>query len=64
MNQEPSSFDARVIWRSQPTPHIVVSAAEMRARAAAFERRIDRRNRIEYIASGVVIGVIALIAAT
>jgi hypothetical protein len=55
MNHEPSSFDAQALWQSQPAPRIVVSAAEMHARAAAFDRRIRRRNTIEYIASGFVI---------
>lgn len=55
MNHEPPSFDPRDLWQSQPAPHIVVSAAEMRARAAAFDRRIRHRNRTEYIAAGVTI---------
>lgn len=43
------------LWQSMPAPQVSISADEMRARALAFERKVRRRNRIEYIAAAVVV---------
>ena len=51
----PPPDDIRALWQSQPETELTISAAEMRERARAFQERIRRRNRVEYIASAIVI---------
>ncbi|HVY90669.1 MAG TPA: hypothetical protein VG942_17515 [Hyphomonadaceae bacterium] len=43
------------LWQSMPTDPVTISVEQMRNRAGAFEKRIRRRNRIEYVASAFVI---------
>src|SRR5690606_27662384 len=47
----------RSLWQSMPTEPVVITPYEMRMRAAFFEGRIRRRNRVEYIACGFVAAV-------
>ncbi|HEX5007150.1 MAG TPA: hypothetical protein VFV70_08565 [Hyphomonadaceae bacterium] len=49
--------DLRSLWQSMPTEPVVITPYEMRMRAALFEGRIRRRNRVEYIACAIVIAV-------
>ncbi len=43
--------DIRSLWQSIPIDPVTVSIDEMRVRAKAFEKKIRRRNFIEYAAS-------------
>ena len=47
--------DLRTIWQSMPVETIAVSADEMRAKAQAFQTKVRRRNRIEYVATAFVV---------
>jgi hypothetical protein len=47
----------RSLWQKMPTDPVSISAEEMRAKAKAFERRVRRRNFIEY---GAIIFVVVL----
>jgi hypothetical protein len=56
MTNPPITADSlQSLWQSMPTESIVVSAEQMRARSLKFERRIRRRNMIEYVAAAVVV---------
>ncbi len=50
-----SEQDLKQLWKSQPAETAAVSTNELRARALAFQRRIARRNLLEYAAGVVVI---------
>lgn len=47
--------DLQSLWQSMPTTPVAITVDEMRARAGKFERRIRRRNMIEYVAAAFVI---------
>jgi len=47
----------RSLWQKMPTDAVVITAEEMRAKAKAFERRIRRRNFIEYGATAFVVAI-------
>lgn len=47
--------DLQSLWQSMPTPIVTLTADEMRARASAFERKVKRRNLVEYVAAVIVI---------
>lgn len=47
----------RSLWQAMPTEAVVITPHEMRMRAAMFEGRIRRRNRIEYIACAIVVAI-------
>ncbi len=47
--------DLQSLWQSMPTTPVAITVEEMRARAGKFERRIRRRNMIEYVAAAFVI---------
>jgi len=47
----------RSLWQKMPTDAVIISADEMRAKAQKFERRIRRRNFIEY---GAILFVVAV----
>lgn len=49
--------EIKQLWKSQPAQAASFSADTLRARAQAFQRRIQRRNRIELAAGAVVIAV-------
>ena len=54
---EPSE-QVKALWHAQPTePLQALPTEELRRRAEAFQRRIARRNRREWVAGGVVIPV-------
>lgn len=47
--------DLQSLWQSMPTTPVTITAEDMRARATAFQRKVRRRNLVEYIASGFVV---------
>ena len=47
--------DLQSLWQSMPTTPVTITADEMRTRASAFQRKVRRRNLVEYIASGFVV---------
>lgn len=55
MSNEHNGGDLQSLWQSMPAPQITLSVEEMRERASAFERKVRRRNMIEYVAAGIVI---------
>jgi hypothetical protein len=57
MTQPVSPDSIRSLWQSMPTTPVIISPAEMRVKAKAFERRVQRRNTIEYVAAVLVAGV-------
>jgi uncharacterized membrane protein (DUF485 family) len=59
MSNEHNRDELQALWQSMPAPQISISAAEMRERASAFERKVRRRNMIEYAAAGFVIVIFA-----
>ncbi|MGH8121814.1 MAG: hypothetical protein ACREPT_03495 [Rudaea sp.] len=50
-----NEFDVKQVWRNQHAPAMVLAPAELRAHFDRFERRIARRNLIEYLAGAFVI---------
>ncbi|MEI9988876.1 MAG: hypothetical protein WDM86_02455 [Rhizomicrobium sp.] len=48
--------DIKTLWKNQPAEE-TVTLANIHAKAAQFQRRIFRRNAIEYIASAFVVAV-------
>jgi hypothetical protein len=52
-----TSESIRSLWQSMPTTPVTISADEMRARMARFEKRIQRRNLVEYVATAFVVAV-------
>jgi hypothetical protein len=49
--------DLQSLWQSMPATPVAVTVEDMRARAVAFERKVGRRNAIEYVASAMVIAI-------
>ncbi len=48
-------FDPKTVWTSQPTEYVPMSLAEIHQKARLFERRVRRRNVVEYIAGAIVV---------
>jgi hypothetical protein len=58
MTEKPFKADSyQALWQSMPTEPVVITPYEMRMRAALFEGRIRRRNRIEFIACAIVVAI-------
>lgn len=55
MSNELNDGNLQSLWQSMPAPQITISVEEMRERASSFERKVRRRNMIEYVAAGIVI---------
>lgn len=47
--------DLQSLWQSMPTTPVVITAQEMRTRADKFERKVRRRNLVEYVAAAFVV---------
>lgn len=47
--------DLQSLWQSMPTAPVTITVEQMRTRSQTFEKKVGRRNLIEYIASGFVI---------
>lgn len=47
--------DLRSLWQAMPATPVIVTAEEMRLRAAAFQRKVRGRNIVEYVASAFVV---------
>lgn len=58
-NKPVSPGDLRSLWQTMPVETVTVSMEEMRAKAEAFQKRIRRRNFIEYAATAFVIIVLS-----
>ena len=54
-NTPVSPGDLRSLWQTMPVETVSVSMEEMRVKAQAFQKRIRRRNFIEYAATVVVV---------
>ncbi|OYX48500.1 MAG: hypothetical protein B7Y90_09865 [Alphaproteobacteria bacterium 32-64-14] len=54
-SNKPNPGDLRSLWQTMPTTPVTITADEMRARATVFQRKVSRRNLVEYIASAFVI---------
>ncbi|MFT3723679.1 MAG: hypothetical protein QM773_08850 [Hyphomonadaceae bacterium] len=57
-NKSVSPGDLRSLWQTMPVETVTVSMEEMRAKAEAFQKRIRRRNFIEYAATVFVVTVL------
>jgi hypothetical protein len=56
MTNEPFTADSmQSLWQTMPTEPVTVSIEDMRDRSRKFERRIRRRNMIEYVAGAIVV---------
>lgn len=55
--QPPPPDDIRSLWQAMPVETVAISVDEMRATAKAFEKKIRRRNYIEYAASVLVVSI-------
>ena len=55
MSNTPNPGDLQSLWQSMPTTSVTITAEEMRLRAMAFQRKVRRRNLVEYIATAVVV---------
>ena len=49
------TWDPQGLWQSQTKEYDAMTLADIRAKAHNFERRINRRNAVEYMACGVVL---------
>jgi hypothetical protein len=58
-NKPVSPGDLRSLWRTMPVETVTVSMEEMRAKAEGFQKRIRRRNFIEYAATLIVVVVLS-----
>lgn len=47
--------DLQSLWQSMPTAPVTITVEEMRARSLTFEKKIGRRNLVEYTAAGFVV---------
>ena len=56
MADEPRSDELKTLWQQQPTDNTYMSIEELRAKASVLERRIRRRNTVEYLGAAAVIG--------
>jgi amino acid transporter len=55
MTNTPDPGDLRSLWQTMPTAPITLSVEELRKRAMKFERKVRRRNLVEYLASAFVV---------
>lgn len=55
MTNAPDPGDLRSLWQTMPTAPITLSVEELRTRATAFERKVRRRNLVEYVATAFVV---------
>jgi hypothetical protein len=56
MSGDPSDrHDLQALWRAQPPEHEAMTLAQIHQNASTFERRVRRRNLIEYAAAAVVV---------
>ena len=55
MTNTPDPGDLRSLWQIMPTSPITLSVEELRAHATKFERKVRRRNLVEYIAAACVV---------
>lgn len=55
MSNAPNPGDLRSLWQTMPATPVTITAEEMRLRATAFQRKVSRRNLVEYIATAVVV---------
>ena len=55
MPVEPSDFDPQQLWQSQTAEYDAMTLADIHLKARTFQRRIGRRNAVEYIACVVVV---------
>lgn len=55
--QPPPPDDIRSLWQSMPVAPVTISIEEMRVKARRFEKKIRRRNYIEYAASVFVVAI-------
>jgi len=60
MPNEPLQDEFRNLWQDQPSENITMSLEEIRAKAGKFQRRIWRRNALEYGAIAIVVIVFGL----
>jgi hypothetical protein len=56
-NRPIAAHELRALWQTLPTTPVIISTAEMRARAEKFQSHIRRRNLIEYGAIAFVVTV-------
>ena len=54
-DQSPEDDKVQQVWQSQPTGGVRMSTQQLQAGAAQFQRRIQRRNLREYLASAAVV---------
>lgn len=47
--------DLQTLWKAQPTEHAPMSLADIHQAALTFERKVRRRNLIEYVATALVV---------
>lgn len=60
MSNEPvEPGDLQSLWQSMPTAPVTITVEEMRTRSLTFEKKVGRRNLIEYIAAAFVIAIFA-----
>jgi hypothetical protein len=50
-----SEPDLKTLWQDQPTEYDPMTIADIHAKATAFQTRIRRRNRIDYVGCALVI---------
>lgn len=55
MTNTPNPGDLRSLWQAMPATPVTLTAEEMRLRATAFQRKVRRRNVIEYAAAAFVV---------
>ena len=55
LSNTPNPGDLRSLWQTMPATPVTITAEEMRLRATAFQRKVSRRNYIEYSAAAFVI---------
>lgn len=55
-NKPAEPGDLQSLWQSMPTAPVTITVEEMRTRSQTFEKKVSRRNLVEYIASAFVIG--------
>lgn len=53
--QSPEDDNIQQVWQSQPTEGVRMSTEQLQAGATQFQRRIQRRNLREYLASAAVV---------
>jgi hypothetical protein len=62
MNEQFRDDGLQAMWQSQPREERVISLEQVRTHARRLDERVGRRNRREYIAAAVVVGVFGAVA--